>query len=173
MKQVGNRATLLVTFVLASATVGADDQSAQVFAAPEPRQEVPAVSSPARGRFTAEIHHHNSSVEYTLSFRNLQASVVQAHIHFAQPNVNGGIMVWLCGTAGAPGPTGTQPCPQEGTITGVITETNVLAVTSQGIAAGEFEEFVRVLLSGFAYVNVHTTQSPGGEIRGQVRPVRR
>lgn len=132
-----------------------------------PENEVPSVSSPARGRFEAEIN--DESVEYELTFSGLQASITQAHIHMAQPNVNGGIMVWLCGTATNPGPAGTQACPQEGTITGVLTAENVIAVTAQGIAAGEFSEFVAALRKELAYANVHTSQSQGGEIRGQVQ----
>jgi hypothetical protein len=32
-----------------------------------------------------------------------------------------------------------------------------------------YDEFVHALLNGTAYANVHTTASPGGEIRGQIR----
>jgi hypothetical protein len=35
--------------------------------------------------------------------------------------------------------------------------------------ATEFAQLVRMLRSGLAYVNVHSTMSPGGEIRGQIR----
>lgn len=147
-------------------SVGADG-SRHVVARLAPHNEVPAVSSPASGRFEAEVG--DDAVEYELSYEDLQAEVRQAHIHFAQPNVNGGIMVWLCGTTANPGPAGTQVCPQSGTITGTITASNVLAITSQGIAAGEFEEFVQALTSGLAYANVHTVQSGGGEVRGQIR----
>jgi len=131
--------------------------------------EVPAVSSPAEGVFRAKIDETNREIEYELSFEGLQANVVMSHIHFAQKNVNGGIMVWLCGTATQPGPTGTQPCPQSGTITGTILPSNIVTVSAQGIATGEFDELVAILRNGLAYVNIHTVQSPGGEIRGQIR----
>jgi hypothetical protein len=134
--------------------------------------EVPAVSSPARGRFRATVGE--DSVEYELTFAGLQAPITQSHIHFAQPNVNGGIVVWLCGTAALPGPTGTQMCPERGKISGTITKDNVLAAQAgQGIAAGEFEEFVFALLNGYAYANIHTRDSAGGEIRGQIEVVER
>lgn len=140
----------------------------------EPAEEVPAVISPARGNFRARIIADLGIVEYSLSYDRLQGEVRQSHIHIAQPGVNGGIMVWLCGTMPTnPGPTGTQMCPQEGTISGVISAADVLAVTSQGIGAGDWRSFLVALRSGLAYVNVHTSQSPLGEIRGQVSPVRR
>jgi hypothetical protein len=171
MKRSTGWACAVAGLVLGAGSVWADGGGAQrVRARLEPRNEVPAVSSPASGNFSATIKYFNDTVEYELSYRNLQAPVTQAHIHFAQPNVNGGIMVWLCGSATNPGPAGTQPCPQSGEISGVIVPANVGAIPTQGIAVGEFDEFVRALRTGFAYVNVHTAQSTGGEIRGQVVP---
>lgn len=53
-------------------------------------------------------------------------------------------------------------------ISGTITASNVVAVTSQGVSAGEFSAVVSALRRGLAYVNVHTSTSPGGEIRSQL-----
>lgn len=132
--------------------------------------EVPTISSPARGRFEAEINE--DSVEYELSFEGLQGVVTQSHIHIAQPNVNGGIMVWLCNTTTNIGPANfTGPaCPAApgGTVTGTLEAKDVLAVTLQGIGVGEFAEFVAALKKELAYVNVHSSLFGGGEIRGQV-----
>jgi hypothetical protein len=160
-----------VAVTLAAVGVMAQGQGGarRVSAALEPEQEVPAVSSPAAGEFSAEIDDDGEAVDYVLSYGGLQANVLMSHIHLAQPNVNGSIMVWLCGTAANPGPAGTQQCPQSGTISGTIRPANVGAIATQGIAAGEFAEFVAAMRKGLAYVNVHTVQSPGGEIRGQVR----
>ncbi len=46
---------------------------------------------------------------------------------------------------------------------------DVMAVTAQGIVAGEFAELVRAVRAGATYVNVHTPTYPGGEIREQIR----
>jgi hypothetical protein len=132
--------------------------------------EVPSVMSKAHGRFEAEID--DDSVEYELFFEDLEGVVTQSHIHIGQPNVNGGIMVWLCKTATNPGPasfTGpTCPAAPGGTVTGTIKPTDVLAVTTQGIQLGDWADFVQSLKKELAYANVHSTMSPGGEIRGQV-----
>jgi hypothetical protein len=155
-------------------SLGADDDNRggnRIAATLRPTNEVPAVSSPARGRFSAVIHD-DRTITYELSYEGLQAPVLMSHIHFAQRNVNGAIVVWLCGTAVTPanrGPEGTQTCPQSGTITGTITPANIQTVPSQGIATGEFDELEAAIRAGLAYVNVHSVQSPGGEVRGQIR----
>jgi hypothetical protein len=145
-----------------------------------PSQEVPVVLSPgAQGTFTAVIN--GDSIDYELTFSGLQAEARQAHIHVAQPGVNGGIVVWLCQTV-APTPTpspdlgnpATQLCPLNGgTIAGTIVPSDVRAVASQGLAttllpAERFERLVDAIRNGQAYANVHSLQSPGGEIRGQI-----
>jgi hypothetical protein len=133
-------------------------------------QEVPAVSTQADGIFEARISSDGSSVEWALVYEGLQADVTQAHIHFAQAFVNGPIVVWLCGSATTPGPSGTQTCPvRGGTVRGTFNASNVLASpTTQQLAAGELAEVIRAMSAGAAYVNVHTTVSGGGEIRGQI-----
>jgi hypothetical protein len=142
----------------------------------EGENEVPVVSTPARGKFEAELD--DDALAYELSFEGLQAAVTQAHIHIAQPDVNGVIVLWLCGTGtgGTAGPAGTLVCPQTGTIAGVLSAANVVGPNplpptgpTQGIAAGEFAKVIEQIKKGNAYVNVHTAQSGGGEIRGQLR----
>ena len=135
-------------------------------------QEVPSVSTNAMGEFEARVAGDGQSVDYTLAFDGLQADVLMAHIHFAQKSVNGPIIVWLCGTTANPGPTGTQTCPgRSGVVRGTFTAANVLASpTTQQLGAGELSELIDAMRAGAAYVNVHSTVSPGGEIRGQVSP---
>jgi hypothetical protein len=104
----------------------------------------------------------------------LTTAVRQAHFHIAQPFASGSIMVWLCDSAlnPAPAPVDVDPCPQgAGTVTGTIRPADVgTGSGAQGIGTGEFAEFLATLRSGNSYVNVHTTQSQPGEIRGQVKP---
>lgn len=131
-------------------------------------QEVPALSSSGSGEFRARISNDGSQIQYELTYDGMTDSPTQAHIHFGQKSVNGGISVFLCSNLGN-GPVGTQACPaQPGVITGTITAADVIGPTGQGIAAGELAELVSAIRAGAAYVNVHTVAFPGGEIRSQL-----
>jgi hypothetical protein len=133
-------------------------------------QEVPAVSSAASGRFKARIDSASMSLSYELSFSGLEGDVRMAHIHFGQHSVNGGIMVWLCQTTANPSPVAsTPPCPQSGSVSGVVSAADVVGPAGQGIAAAEFAEMIKAIGAGVAYANVHSSKFPGGEIRGQLR----
>ncbi|TMB79530.1 MAG: CHRD domain-containing protein [Chloroflexi bacterium] len=79
--------------------------------------------------------------------------------------------LWLCGSAGAPGPAGTPTCPAGGgTVSrSGVTASDIRPVPDQNVAAGDFPGALRIIESGDAYVNVHTVNFPGGEIRGEVK----
>jgi hypothetical protein len=137
-----------------------------------------AISSKATGTFKAVIDDNAQEIHYELNYKDLESDVRQAHIHFGQRHTVGGIVVWLCqtGTNPAPTPAGALPVPTcvqdtslSGAVTGTINAQNVLTVTGQGIAAGEFEELARAIRAGATYVNVHTAVNGPGEIRGQLR----
>lgn len=132
--------------------------------------EVPAVSSGASGRFKARIDHASMSLSYELSFSGLEGDVRQAHIHFGQHGVNGGVMVWLCQTAVNVSPGALTPqCPQSGTVSGVVSAADVIGPAAQGIDATQFAEMAKAIGAGVAYVNVHSSKFLAGEIRGQLR----
>ena len=133
--------------------------------------EVPTVSTVAHGEFTLDIDEDGEKIDYELTYSDLQAPVRMAHIHFAQPDVTGGIVLWLCQTAAFPSPVAATPiCPQSGTVSGTLAPSDVQAVATQQIAAQDFKAAVAFIRKGFAYANVHTNATPGGEIRGQLKP---
>ncbi len=132
-------------------------------------EEVPAVNTAASGNIELRIRNDEQSVEYTLKYSGLQGAVTQAHIHFAQAGVNGGIMVWLCGTAALPGPAGTPACPVgSGSVSGTFGAPQVIGPAGQQIPATDLASVIDALRGGVSYANVHTSLSPGGEIRGQI-----
>lgn len=123
--------------------------------------EVPANSTTGSGSFHAQIE--SDKINYELRYADLEAPAAQAHIHFAQRDVNGGIAAFLCGGGGKPVCPGTA-----GTVTGTIVPADVIGPAVQGIAAGEFAELVRAIRAGRTYANVHSSKFPAGEIRGQL-----
>jgi hypothetical protein len=138
-------------------------------------EETPAaVSTTARGVFIATIDPNGDAINYRLTFNALQAPVTQSHIHVGQLSIGGSVVIFLCQTAANPDPTGLAPqCPQQGTVTGKITAANVIAGSQapQQLAAGDLAAVITAIRAGATYANVHTTVSPGGEIRGQIRTV--
>ena len=137
--------------------------------------EPPAVLTGAGGVFEAEISADESGFDYTLTYENLEGTVTQSHIHIGQALVNGGIAIWLCETATNPAPAAvaaaTPDCggPSSNTVSGTVTAAQVIGPNGQGVAPGEFAEVLNAMRRGVAYVNVHSSRSPGGEIRGQLQ----
>lgn len=107
-------------------------------------QEVPPVQTQATGRATFAYNAQTRVLNYTLEVSNIQ-NVTGAHIHRGAAGVNGPVAYSLLPAGGtlAPG------APVSGQVT---------------VSAAD----ETLLLNGGMYVNVHTTQNPGGEIRGQI-----
>lgn len=134
-------------------------------------EEVPAISTQADGSFRARVT--DDGIAWTLRYSGIEGGpVLQAHIHFGQRAVNGGVSAFLCSNLPNP-PAGVQACPNgSATLRGTIRAENVVGPTGQGIASGELDELVRAMQHGITYANVHSTTYPGGEIRGQLGPRR-
>jgi hypothetical protein len=95
-----------------------------------------------------------TSVAFELKWDDLSSPAFAAHIHCGGPEVAGPVGVTLfTGTMGTEGEvTGTFTAPDPGNLCGWDDLADVLAA----------------MTAGTAYVNVHTTQFRGGEIRGQL-----
>jgi hypothetical protein len=132
-------------------------------------EETPlTLSTPGEGTFRASISHRTDEIDWQLSYADLETAVTQAHIHFGAPAISGGISVFLCTNLGN-GPAGTQMCPpQPAEIEGTITPDDVIGPAGQGIASGEFDEFIDAMRAGATYANVHTVGREAGEIRAQI-----
>ena len=128
---------------------------------PTGAQEVPARQTIARGHALFKLSADGRELQYQLYVERID-NVLQAHIHMAAPGVNGGIVTWLYPPAP---PLQLIPGRTHGLLAaGVIRDANVInALAGQGLAG-----LVAQLRAGNTYVNVHTTQFPGGEIRGQL-----
>ncbi len=132
-------------------------------------EESPAISSTGHGTFRAAISEDGTSIQYTLTYDDLEGDVQQAHIHLGQRSVSAGIAAFLCTNLGnGSATTPLCPGPRSGTVSGTITAAEVIGPTSQGLAPGEFAELLRAIDENVTYANVHSSKHPSGEIRGQI-----
>lgn len=142
-----------------------------------PYNETPStINSTGHGEFKATISADGTTIDYEETFQDLSSTVTQSHIHFGRPALTGGVVLFLCynpalitAPAGVPTPP-ICPTTSPATVTGTLTQANVIAVPAQGIDAGAagFAEMIKAIKNGAAYVNVHSTLHPSGEIRGRL-----
>lgn len=126
--------------------------------------EVPAAASDGQGQAIFKLSEDGTTLHYKLIVANIK-DVTQAHIHCAEAGVNGAAFVFLYGfnAAGA-------------TVNGIlaegdITSADIIPLSDRPTCVGgvqTFEDLIRLLQTGGAYVNVHTLAYRGGEIRGQI-----
>ena len=155
----------IMTALTASVLVvpAAHSQTERLSASLSGANEVPPINTAGTGNF--EMTNQQGLISFSLTFSGLSSSLTVAHLHFAPGKVAGGVMIFLCGGGGQP----DCPAVTEGTITGTITAANVTGPTTQGIDVGDLDSALEAVRDGLSYVNMHTTNFAGGEIRGQVR----
>ena len=108
---------------------------------------------------TASFSVVGPTLLYSIDVTGL-ANVTVVHIHGpAAVGVNAGVIQDLCSSGDAP------PCNTTTPLTGV------LVAGAAARSAIPFDSLVVLLRNGNAYVNVHTTANPGGDIRGQIATV--
>jgi hypothetical protein len=160
---------LMVGAGVATAEDRHDDREASGFsAALSGYQEVPAISTGASGSFTALLDPKHDELHWKLTYTGLESDATQAHVHFGQTGVNGGVSLYLCSNL-ADAPRGTQRCPDRSAeLTGTAEADDVVGPAAQGIAPGELDELAAAMAAGVTYANVHSETFPNGEIRGQI-----
>ncbi len=160
-----NVAFSTITALIASVLVApaAHSQTERFSASLIGTNEVPPINTAGTADFNMTIAP--SGITFAINYSDLSGPPAVAHTHFGLPNVNGGVMIFLCGGGGQP----ACPATTSGTITGTITAANVVGPASQGVAAGDLTTALELLRDGFSYANMHTANFPSGEIRGQVR----
>jgi len=165
LRSISYLALSVVMLLLATATTVLAENHRHVLAAQLLGvHEVPSINSPGSGDIKLTIH--DTSIDFELSYADLSAPPLFAHIHFAEARVAGGVLVFLCGGGGTP----ACPAATSGTITGTLTGPMVIGPTAQGVTIGDFDALVNAIRDGAAYANMHTLNFPAGEIRGQIHP---
>lgn len=118
--------------------------------------EVPPVMTTAYGSMRINSVNWGSELTFKLEVYDIP-TVTAAHIHCAPVGVNGpvGVTLYSGGPVNVDGllASGTISAPDAGNGCGWMTVENI----------------VNAINAGNAYVNVHTTVHPAGEIRGQLK----
>lgn len=123
--------------------------------------ENPPVSTTATGTAEFEVEE-DGSVVYELAVNNM-AQITAAHIHGPAPSTaNAGVLVSLF-------PTSAGQAVPTGTVNGTLAQGRFSAADNPDVP---MDSVLRLMRSGNAYVNVHTTTHRPGEIRGQIGPRR-
>jgi hypothetical protein len=104
-----------------------------------PSEEVPPTNSKGSGSVTATYDTGSKKLTWKGSYSGLTGPATAAHFHAGEKGKNGGVAV----------PIAPSTSPLEGSAT----------LNDQQAAD---------LMAGKLYVNVHTAQNKGGEIRGQL-----
>jgi hypothetical protein len=128
----------------------------------------------ATGTGSAGFYFDTTTNELTMSFgwTGLSAPTTVAHIHCCVPAADTGTIGVALTPGTLPGfPTGVT----EGTYQGVFdldvasNFTGGFITRSGGTVAGAAAALIAGMTNGTAYLNIHTTRFPGGEIRGFIR----
>lgn len=120
-------------------------------------EEVPPKDTKATGTAEFNVSADGKTISYKVSVNNMN-SITMAHIHSGKKDVNGPIVVTLFHSANPTGP-----------MNGILSQGNATSANLEGPLKGkQMSDLVSLLKSGGAYANVHTTQNPKGEIRGQI-----
>ena len=160
--------------VMATPAVAAPPAARNFVAHLTSAEEVPpagvTIDCPCQGQAIFKLSKDGTELSYRLIASNID-NVTAAHIHLGPAGANGGVVLFLYGSAPAAG----------GPQNGGLSEGTASAANLTGALLGQsLSVLVDAMATGGAYVNVHTNDGvaptntgcgdfPGGEIRGQIQ----
>lgn len=122
-------------------------------------QEAPGVVTLAQGQAIFKLSKDGDSVSYRLIVANID-DVTVAHTHIAPPGAKNGPPVVFLYSGGL----------IDGRFQGTLSQGTFTTANFIGPLAGQpMSALLAAIYEGRAYVNVHTTAYPAGEIRGTLK----
>lgn len=135
--------------------------------------EVPTVASPGTGSATVVLDSTAQTIRVNATFSGLTSNDVAAHIHCCAPlGTNAGVATTVPAFPGFP--LGVTSGSYSSAVFDLTQPTiyNPAFVTLEGGTIPQAEAaLIAGIEHGMTYLNIHTTNNPGGEIRGQLEPV--
>jgi CHRD domain len=146
-KTTSRRIVMMVAVGLATLWAGGLAQAAPVSFAVQltGAQQVPPVTTTGSGTANLTWDPATRVVTWSITYSGLSSAATMAHFHNGGPGKNGPVVIWLS----------QRGIPPTSPIAGSVTLTPAQAAQ---FTAGDW------------YINVHSTNHPAGEIRGQVVP---
>ena len=161
---------LLATILLFSAVARADQL---VFTATlTGSQEVPPSGSAGTGSALVTLDTATNLLTVNVSFAGLGSPTIASHIHCcALPGTNAMVATAVPTFPGFPLGVTTGTYLMTFDLTVASTYNPAFITAHGGTVAGAMAAFIEGLNSGQTYLNIHTSQFQGGEIRGQLNAV--
>ena len=146
--------------VAALMLAGAPGASAQTLTANlNGGEETPILNTGAVGTVEVTVDVPNQEIMVTLRVFNAPTPTTAGHIHVGPSGIAGPVVINF--PAALNGRTG------DFATTFRVGPADFVARPAIGI--NTMQDAMQAILNGNSYVNVHTTQNPGGEIRGQLQ----
>jgi len=166
-------ALLAASVVGLAAALPAAAHDAQYRATLTGTAEIPSNASPATGNALITVDFDTLMMDVQISFAGLIGTTTASHIHCctATPgSANVGVATTLPTFTGFPSGVTSGNYDHVFDMS-LASSYNPAFVTAQGSVSNAFNALVAGMETGNAYLNIHTTQFPGGEIRGLVTQV--
>lgn len=109
-------------------------------------QQVPVNGSPGVGEAFLALDDVANTLNINLTYSGLTSPATNAHIHSAPPGTNGPVII---------------PFVPAGFVTGLASGSFIASLNLTALQVAD-------ILSGDTYINIHTPNFPGGEIRGNI-----
>jgi len=123
-------------------------------------QQNPGVTTNAFGMATVRLIDNGTAISFRVIVCDI-TNVTASHIHVGAAGTNGPVIIPFVHGVLFSSAHGCKTLA-EGTRT--VSDLN----TKASPMIMSWNDFVKALLAGNTYINVHTTANPGGEIRGQL-----
>ena len=122
-------------------------------------EETPVINTGMVGTAEVGVDVANRELTVTLNVFNVPTATTAGHIHVGPAGISGPVVLNF--------PPAVVGRSGDFAMTFRLGEGDFVARPAQGI--NTMDDIIQAIVNGNSYVNIHTTQNPGGEIRGQLK----